>query len=85
MNEVKTGKLQILAASCTCNFISKLLKEDKNLMIFGSTVQKVHWLFCVGSLESEIIPSSYVCHRFCLEDRVLWLLFTMVSHTQSAL
>ena len=38
MNEVKTGKLQILAASCTCNFVAKLLKEDKNLMIFGSTV-----------------------------------------------
>ena len=38
MNEVKTGKLQILAASYTYNFISKLLKEDKNLMIFGSTV-----------------------------------------------
>ena len=38
MYEVKTGKLQILAASYTYNFISKLLKEDKNLMIFGSTV-----------------------------------------------
>ena len=52
MNEVKVGKLPIIA-SYTCNFISKLLQGGKNIMAFCSAVQKFYWLFCAGSLEQE--------------------------------
>ena len=50
MNEVKVGKLPIIA-SYTCNFISELLQGGKNMVAFCSTEQKSHWLFCVGSLD----------------------------------
>ena len=50
MNEVKVGKLPIIA-SYTCNFISKLLQGGKNMVAFCSTEQKSDWLFCVGSLD----------------------------------
>ena len=40
--------------------------------------------FTFSHTNSEIIPSTYVYHSFCLEDWVLWLLFILVSETQSA-
>ena len=40
MNEVKDGKLPIIA-SYTCNFISKLLQGGKNIAILCSTVQRL--------------------------------------------
>ena len=49
MNEVKVGKLPVKTTQRTCDFISKLGKKKtiggKNMVAFGSTVQKFHWLF----------------------------------------
>ena len=39
MNQVKVGKLPIIA-SYTCNFISKLLQGDKNMVAFYGLVVK---------------------------------------------
>ena len=57
MNEVKTGKLQILAASCTCNFISKLLKEDKNLMILAQLYKKFTDCFVLEVLSQGLFQA----------------------------
>ena len=46
MNEVKVGKLPVKTTQRTCDFISKLGKKKtiggKNMVAFGSTVQKFH-------------------------------------------
>ena len=44
MNEVKVGKLPILyiAASYTCNFVSKLFQGGKNMVALSSVVHKLH-------------------------------------------
>ena len=41
MNEVKVGKLPIIA-SCTCNFVSELVQGGKNMVAFCSAVEKSH-------------------------------------------
>ena len=52
MDKVKVAKIGIIA-SYTCHFISKLLQGDKSMVAFCSTVQKLHWLICAGSLDFE--------------------------------
>ena len=53
MNQIKVGKLAIIASN-TCNFISKLLQGTKIMVVSCSTVQKFHWLFCVGNLDLDL-------------------------------
>ena len=62
MNEVNVRKLSnYIIVSYTCNFISKLLEGDKNMMAFCLTVQKFHRLFCVGSLHCESRFQNGIC------------------------
>ena len=42
MNEVKVVKLTIIALLTLMQFISKLIQSSKNIVAFGSTVQKSH-------------------------------------------
>ena len=46
MNKVKVGKLPIVAS-----YTFNLCESGKNMVAFCSTVQKSHWLFCVGSCD----------------------------------
>ena len=58
MNEVKVGKLPIIA-SYTCNLFQNFFKGAKKWWLFAklyknsTTVQKFHCLFSVGSLNYE--------------------------------
>ena len=45
INEVKVVKLTIIALLILTQFISKLIQSGKNMVAFGSTVQKSHWFF----------------------------------------
>ena len=49
MNEYKVEKIPIIAWY-TCNFISKLLQGDKNMVVFWKTIQRHPLIVCVESL-----------------------------------
>ena len=51
MNVAKVGKWSSIIASDASNFISKLLKGDKNMVFFAQLHEYFHGLFCVGSLD----------------------------------
>ena len=86
MNEVKFGKLRIIA-SYTCNLSScKLLQGSKNIAAFRWTVQKSYWLFFVGSLDWELdfkIRISFASHSQEKENDFLCLALEETGATTS--